>query len=137
MLSDSDQRDLLEAVVAEVVGDAAQAEWLTPSRDWIAHMRLRGKNGLTAYILTSAEWHEARFEEPRYSTFLPADRDDLDYLRATLQRLAGVVAAYVIGAHEIEHHRGVLGNRTVLLVHSADGLWRIGKRSTRPPRSPD
>ncbi len=52
MLTDADQRDLFREVVAEVVGDAAQVEWLSPKGDWVAHARLRGASGLVgcAYL---------------------------------------------------------------------------------------
>ncbi len=88
-------------------------------------------------MLTSAEWHEARFEEPQYSTFVIADRNDLDYLRRTWEGLVRAVAAYVAGAYEVERRRGLFGARTFLIVRSDDGLWRIGKRGTRPPRFED
>lgn len=134
MLSDSDRLDLLREVVSEVVGAAAQAEWLAPGQGWSAHVRLRGVNGFVGYLLTSPEWQEARFEEPHYSTFLIADGDDADFYRRTMERLARLVAAYLSGAHEVEHRPGIWRTRTTLVVRNDDGVWRIGRRLTRPPR---
>ncbi|PWN04232.1 hypothetical protein DJ010_00830 [Nocardioides silvaticus] len=134
MLTDSDQRNLFQEVAAEVVGHTAEVEWLPPGDEWIAHARLRGVGGLVGYVLTSTEWHEARFEEPQYLTFLIADSEDVEYLRKTWARLAKVVAAYVAGEYEVEQRRGLTGNRTFLNVRSDDGVWRIGKRGTRPPQ---
>lgn len=134
MLSDSHRRDVLEHVVANTVGDKAQVEWLA-SDEWSAHARLQSATGLVAYLLTSPEWQEARFGEPHRSTFLIADSDDEDDVRRALERLARAVTAYLSGDYEVQDRRGMLGTRTTLVIHSQDGLWRIGKRTTQPPRS--
>lgn len=134
MLSDGDRRDLLEQVVSEVAGDAAQVEWLTPGRSWSAHVRLRGATGLVGYLLTSPEWQEARFEEPHYSTFLITVSDDADDVQTALRRLARSVVTYVSGAGRFERSKGLHGSRTTLILDTEDGVWRVGKRSTTPPR---
>jgi hypothetical protein len=136
MLSDRDRRDLLEQVLANLVGGSAQVEWLT-SEGWSAHARLRGATGLIGYLLTSPEWQEARFEDPHRSAFMITDSDDEHDVRRALERLASAVIAYLSGAHEVEHQRGLLGTRTTLVLHTEDGLWRIGKRTTQPPRFAD
>jgi hypothetical protein len=136
MLSDSDRCDLLQEVLANIVGDRAQVEWLTPE-GWSAHARLRGTTGLVGYLLTSPEWQEARFEEPHCSTFMITDSNDERDVRRALERLARAVIAYLSGAHEVKHKRGLLGTRTTLVLHTEDGLWRIGKRTGHPPRFTD
>jgi hypothetical protein len=136
MLSDSDRRDLIQEVLANLVGDRAQVEWLTPD-GWSAHARLRGTTGLVGYLLTSPEWQEARFEEPHRSTFMITDSNDERDVRRALERLARAVIAHLSGAHEVERKRGLLGTRTTLVLHTEDGLWRIGNRTTHPPRFTD
>jgi hypothetical protein len=101
MLSDSHRSDLLEHVVANTVGDKAQVEWLK-SDQCSAHARLQSATGLVAYLLTSPEWQEARFEEPHRSTFLIADSDDEDDVRRALERLARAVTAYLSGDYEVQ-----------------------------------
>lgn len=132
MISDRNRRDLLQQVVAHTVGDRAQVEWLE-SDTWSAHARLQGQTGLVAYLLTSAEWQEARFEALRYSTLLIADGDDEDDVRSALERLATAVAAYLVGDFEVQTRQGLFGTRTTLNIHSQDGLWRVGKRTTTQP----
>ena len=134
VLSDSDRRDLLEQVVSDVAHDGVEVEWLT-SKGWSAHARLQGASGLVGYLLTSPEWQEARFTEPRRSTFLIADGSDREDVQKALERLARAVVAYISGNHNVEHKRGLLGTRTTLVLDTSDGLWRLGKRTTQPPTS--
>jgi hypothetical protein len=55
-----------------------------------------------------------------------------------LQRLATAVFAYLSGDYEVERERRLLlGTRTTLVVRTDDGVWRIGKRTTQPPRFAD
>ena len=136
VLSDSDRRDLLDQVVSEVAPKGVEVEWLT-SEGWSAHARLQGATGLVGYLLTSPEWQEARFTEPHRSTFLITDSRDRDDVQRALERLARAVTAYISGNHEVEHKRGRLGTRTTLVLDTPDGLWRIGKRTTEPPRFAD
>ena len=136
VLSDSDRRDLLEQVVSDVVPKEVEVEWLT-SEAWSAHGPRQGATGLVGYLLTSPEWQEARFTEPHRSTFLITDSSDRDDIRKALERLARAVAAYISGNHEVEHKRRLLGIRTTLALHTPDGIWRIGKRATQPPRFAD
>ena len=50
---------------------------------WSAHALLRGPTGLDSHVLTSPEWQEARFEEPRCSVFMTTTTDE-DDVRAAL-----------------------------------------------------
>jgi DivIVA domain-containing protein len=135
-LERQDLRDLLEQVISNVVGEQAHVEWLAPE-GWSAHARLQSASGQVGYLLSSPEWQEARFEDPRCSTFLITDGDDEDDVRRALERLARAVTAYLSGHHQVENKRGLLGTRTTLVLHTEDGLWRIGKRTTQPPRFSD
>lgn len=136
MLPRGAHRDLLEQVVAEVISDAVQVEWLT-SANWSAHLRVCSPSGLVGHVLTSPEWQEARFAEPHTSAFILTDGSDLEDAREALQRLARVVNAYVCGNYKIEHTRGLFGTRTTLVINTADGVWRIGRRGAQPPRFTD
>jgi hypothetical protein len=136
VLSEGDRRDLLEQAAAEVAGEGVEVEWLT-SEGWSAHVRLQGATGLVGYLLTSPEWQEARFTEPHRSTFLITDSSEREDVRKALDRLARVVSTYISGCYEVEHKRGLFGTRTTLVMDTPDGLWRIGNRTTRPPRFAD
>jgi hypothetical protein len=131
MLPERD-RDLLEEVVTHVVGSAAQVDWEPPERSWSAHARLRGETGLVSHLLTSPEWQEARFEEPRCSVFITTSTDE-DDVRNTLAKLARAALAYLAGDGLVEQERGLLGTRSVLVLHTDDGEWRIGERSSKVP----
>src|SRR2546423_1445602 len=100
MLPDRD-RGLLEQIVTDVVGSAAQVEWLPPESNWSAHALLRDPSGLVSHVLTSPEWQEARFEEPRYSVFITTTTHE-DDVRCTLTRLARVAVEYVSGGGQVE-----------------------------------
>jgi len=136
MLSHSDRRALLEGVINRAVSDDVEIQWLTAD-GWSAHARLQGASGHVAYLLTSPEWQEARFIEPHRSTFIATVADDKEDVRIALDRLAGVVVAYLGGDYEVERRRGLFGSRSTLVVHSQDGAWRIGRRATRPPSFTD
>jgi hypothetical protein len=136
VLSDSDRHDLLEQVVSEVAHEGVEVEWLT-SEGWSAHARLRGASGRVGYLLTSPEWQEARFSEPHRSTFMLTDSNDRDDLWKALERRGSAVAAYIDGDYAVEHKRGLFGTRKILVVHTPDGSWRIGRRATQPPRFTD
>src|SRR5689334_24372160 len=100
MLPERD-RDLLQQVVADVVGGAAQVEWLPPERSWSAHALLRGATGLVSHVLTSPEWQEARFEEPRCSVFITTTTDE-DDVRDALAKLTRVAVEYLSGGGQVE-----------------------------------
>lgn len=131
MLPERD-RDLLEQVVHDVVGGAAQIEWETSDQSWSAHVRLRGANGLVCHVLTSPEWQEARFEEPRCSVFITTTTDE-DDVRDTLAKLARAAVEYLGGGGQVEQKRGLMGAQSVLVLRTSDGEWRIGKRSSKVP----
>lgn len=130
MLADRD-RALLEQIVADVVGSAAQVEWPT-DRSWSAHVRLRSSTGLVSHLLTSPEWQEARFEEPRCSVFITTTGDE-DDVRNALEKLARAAVEYLSGRCQVEHKRGLLGTRSTLVLHTDEGEWRIGQRSATVP----
>ena len=65
------------------------------------------------------------------------DGSDSYDVREALVRLANLVKAYVTGNVEVERKRGLLGVRTTLIVRSEDGPWRMGHRTTQPPRFPN
>jgi hypothetical protein len=125
-------RDLLEQVVTEVVGSAAPVVWQPPERSWSAHARLPGATGLVSHLLTSPEWQEARFEQPRCSVFILTTTDEDDE-RDALAKLARAAVEYLGGGGQIEHERGLFRRRSVLVLHTDDGEWRIGKRSSKIP----
>ena len=82
--------------------------------------------------LTSPEWQEARFEEPPCSVFIATTTDE-DDVRDTLAKLARAAVEYLTGGGHVEEERGLLGTQPVLVLHTDDGDWRIGKRSARHP----
>lgn len=136
MLSDEERRHLLSQVINDLVPKDVLVEWLDAER-WSAQAKLTGSTGNVGFLLASPEWQEARFSKPRRSTFMIADGSDPDDVRRTLSRLAKAVAAYLVGDTEIERKRTLLGIRSTLVIHSADGPWRIGERTTQPPRFAD
>jgi len=87
---------------------------------------------MVAHLLTSPEWQEVRFEEPRCSAFITTT-DDEDEVREALRRLTRAAVAYARGAGKVEQRRGLLGKRLVLVLTTADGVWQVGKRSFRHP----
>ncbi|WP_404385016.1 hypothetical protein LL946_04015 [Knoellia locipacati] len=131
MTSESD-RDLLEQVVSEVVGGAAQVEWVEPADRWSAHARLRGADGHVSHVLTSPEWQEARFDEPRCCVVILTSTDE-DETREALEKLARAAVEYSSGRGHVERRKGLLGTRPVLVLRTTEGEWRIGKRSGSIP----
>lgn len=127
MLADRD-RALPADVVADVVGAAAEAEWVTPTDGWSARARLHSATGLVSHLLTSLEWQEARFEDPRCCVLILTTTEE-DDVRAALAKLARASAAYLAGGGHVERRRGLFGTRSSLVLHTADGEWRIGRRS--------
>ncbi|TGN63195.1 hypothetical protein EXE59_03960 [Nocardioides eburneiflavus] len=125
-------RGLLEQVVNDAVGGAAQVKWETPERSWSAQVRLRGATGLVSHLLTSPEWQEARFEEPRCSVFITTTTDE-DDVRDSLAKLARAAVEYLAGGGRVEKSRGLFGTRPVLVLRTDDGEWRIGNQSARHP----
>lgn len=122
---------LLRQVVSDVVGnDAAEVEWMPPGDGWSAHARLRGSSGLVSHLLASPEWQEVRFEEPRSSAFILTSSDE-DDVREALTRLARAVVEYLAGRGEVEQAQGVLKTRSILVLRTSDGEWRVGRRSSR------
>jgi hypothetical protein len=47
--------------------------------------------------------------------------------------LARVARSPLRGASVVEEERGLVGTRSVLVLHADDGDWRIGKRSAEVP----
>lgn len=131
MRSGSD-RDLLEQVVHEVVEGSAQVEWVEPGGGWSAHARLRGVSGRVSHILTSPEIQEARFEEPGCSVVTLTSTDE-DVVHEALAKLSRAAVEYSAGGGHVEQKKGLFGTRPVLVLHTADGEWRIGKRSGSVP----
>ena len=127
MTSESD-RDLLEQVVNEVVGAAAQVEWVEPGDSWSAHARLRDADARVSHVLTSPECQEARFEKPPCSVFILTSTDE-DEVREALAKLARAAVEYSSGGGHVEQKKGLLGTRPVLVLRTTEGEWRIGKRS--------
>ena len=125
-------RELLSQVVDEVVGTTAQVQWETPGPSWSAHVRLRGAAGRVSHVLTSPEWQEARFEEPRCSAFILTSTDEND-VHDALEKLTRAAAEYLAGGGLVEERRGLFGVQRVLVLETVDGEWRIGKRSARHP----
>lgn len=127
MLTGSDRRGLLERAIRENVPAEVEVRWLAPEH-WSAHARLTGPTGTVGYLLTSPHWQEARFTQPHSSAFTHTDSEDPDEVSQALNRLTRLVTAYTADDYEIEQERGWFRTRTILVVHTADGLWRIGKR---------
>lgn len=123
-------RDLLTQVVTSIVGSAADVEWMAVTRHWTAHARLTGRSGRVGHLLTSPEWQEARFEDPRCSAFILTTTDE-DDVRAALTELARAVVEYLTTGGSVERRRGLFGSRLVLALRTRDGEWRIGPRSTQ------
>lgn len=124
--SDRDHLDVLEQVVDEVVGRAAQVEWIEPGDGWSAHALLQGASGRICHLLTSPECQEARFEEPPCSVFILTSTDE-DEVYEALAKLARAAVEYSTGGGNVERRRGLLGTRTVLVLRTTEGEWRIGK----------
>jgi hypothetical protein len=127
-MSSGSERGQLEQVFNEVVGEAARVEWVEPGRDWSAHARLRGAHGRVSHILTSPEIQEARFEDPGCSVAILTSTDE-DEVHEALAKLARAAVEYATGGGHVERTMGLLGTRPVLVLHTTDGEWRIGKRS--------
>jgi hypothetical protein len=125
-------RNLLEQVISEVAGNAIRVEWVEPEDGWAAHARLRGARDRVSHLLTAPELQEARFEEPRCSVLILTSTDE-DEVHEALAKLTRAVLKYSAGGGHIEHKRGLFGTRTVLVLHTSDGEWRIGKRSGSIP----
>lgn len=122
--------DLLRQVVRDIVGDdAAEVEWMSPGDGWSAHARLRGRPGLVSHLLTSAEWQEVRFEEPRCSAFILTSDED-DDVREALTKLARAAVEYLAGRGQLEQAKGILKTRSILVLRTSDGEWRVGRRSS-------
>jgi hypothetical protein len=132
MLQEPD-RDLLQQVITDVVGSAAEVEWLPPERKWSAHVLLRGATGMVSHVLTSPEWQEARFEEPRCSVFVTTTTDEED-VRDALVKPTRAALEYLTGRGQVEQQRGLTGTRPVLVLHTDNGEWRIGERRSKAPR---
>jgi hypothetical protein len=130
-VSENRDRAILEQIVARVVGDLGRAEWRTSS-DCSAHVRLASNTGLVSYVLSSPEWQEARFEQPRFSTFIVTSTDHDDVSDA-LQRLTRLAVAYLEGRWTVEQERGWFRTHTTLVISTDEGEWRIRKRRTIPP----
>jgi hypothetical protein len=122
------ERGPLEQVLNEVVEGAAQVEWVEPGDMWSAHARLRGASGRVSHILTSPEVQEARFEEPGCSVDILTSTDE-DEVHEALAKLARAAVEYSTGGGHVEQKKGLLGTRPVLVLHTTDGEWRIGKGS--------
>lgn len=132
LMSSGTGRDLLRQVLCEVVGDAAQVEWVEPGGGWSAHARVRGTCGRVSHLLTSPEIQEARFEEPECMVVILTSPDEGEAQEA-LAKLARAALEYSAGGGHVEHKKGVLGTRPILVLHTTDGEWRIGKRSGSIP----
>src|SRR4051812_13071380 len=98
------EQDLLEQVVSHVVGSAAEVEWLAPGPSWSGHVQLRGATGLVGCLLTSPEWQEARFQEPRCSIFITTSSDEED-VHDTLAKLARAIVVYLAGGGRVEYKK--------------------------------
>lgn len=134
MLSDRGRRAVQEHVVADVVAPVAQVEWVTPRHNWPAHAWFRGPSGLVSHLLASREWQEARFEEPRCSVFIVTPNDHEGEVRDALGTLARATVEYLSGRGHVEQRRGLFRTRLTLVLHTAEGEWRIGKRGATIPR---
>lgn len=69
---------------------------------------------------------------PRCSVFIPTTTDE-DDVRDTLAKLARAAVAYLAGGGQVEQKRGPTGAQSVLVLHTSDGEWRIGRRSSKVP----
>jgi len=127
-------RTPLEQVVAEVVDDTADVQFVSPGPSWLAHDQFRGDGGLVSHLLTSAEWQDARFEVPRRSVFVLTSTDQ-DEVRSALTKLAGACVEYLQGHGEIDRKRGLFRSRKILVLRTAEREWRIGPRSAVVPHS--
>jgi hypothetical protein len=58
---------------------------------------------------------------------------DEDDVRDTLAKLARAARAYLASGGQVEYKKGLRGTRPVLVLHTSDGEWRIGKRSGKFP----
>lgn len=123
----------LARVVAEVIGTVADAEACEPGRSWDAHTRLRGPSGRVCELLTSAEWQEARFHEPRASVFILTDGTPAQAEEA-LTRLARAVREYLAGQYELRIQRRLFRSERVIELRTVDGEWIIGRRVARVPQ---
>ena len=131
-MSVGSDRGLLEQVLDDVVELAAQVEWMNPGSGWSAHAQLRGASGRVSHILTSPEIQEARFEEPPCSVVILTSTDE-DEVHEALAKLARAAVEYSAGGGHVEQKKGLFGTRPVLVLHTTDGEWRIGKRSGSLP----
>ncbi len=126
---------ILARVVAEVIGVVADAEPCEPGRSWDARTRLRGPSGRVCDLLTSPEWQEVRFHEPRSSAFLLTDGTPVEAEEA-LTRLARAAREYLVGRYEIRLQRRLFRSERVIAIRTEDGDWLIGRRASRHrPRS--
>ncbi|KAA1424068.1 hypothetical protein [Nocardioides antri] len=127
-------RAVLEEIVRAVVErhEEIRSEWQSPGSAWSAHVRLHSDEGRACDLLTGAEWQEVRFEHRNRSAFILTTTDE-DDVRDALCRLAQVAEAYLLGRGRVEHRRGIFGRRSVLVLPTAEGEWRIGKRASNPP----
>ena len=125
-------RDLLEQVVDAVVGGAVEVEWVVTGNGWVAHARLEGAQGHISHVLTSPEVQEARFEEPPCSVVIVTTTDEDEVLEA-LAKLTRAAVEYSRGGGHLERRRGMFGTRPVLVLHTEEGEWRIGRRAGSIP----
>ena len=131
-MSGERNRGLLERAVREAPEGVVQLTWVDPGDGWAAHVRLRGASGRVAHVLTSPEVQEARFEEPSCSVCILTSTDEDEVLEA-LAKLARAVFEYSSGGGHVEPTQGRFVSGPVLVLHTADGEWRIGRRSGSIP----
>lgn len=66
------------------------------------------------------------------ATVVDEDDEEPDK-EAALRALAKVAHAYLEGAGEVIHRRGLLGSRPTLRIVVDGQEWRLGRRSNVPP----
>jgi hypothetical protein len=136
-LLDLMNRLMAELFDADATFDGAERVEGSEARVWTALVRLTSRHG-NGRTVTLRAWRYgviAQFSEPDVSAALVADEDETSVLvEEGLRKLAGPVAVYLQGGGAVKTRRGLWGGRREdLLLDTADGRWRIGRRSTSMP----
>lgn len=132
-MSGNHDSGLAAQVVNDVAGESVQVMFFAPDLHWTSHVRFDGSSGHPCHLLTTSEWLQVQFAEPRCSLYVVRAPDD-DVVLTDLSRLVRVCVEYVNGGGRVEYRLGLSGRRRILVVRTSDGEWRVGRWISKLPR---